>query len=122
MSQQNNARSIKLRATGSDGAASFGRLAAAEDLSNEKKGHLHPNTDGEEYIRKFDHPVSSRRLRWSTNCTIEYRTGFVQDLVNILPMFQISRTTLRFGANLRTAVNGLHRGLQRITKTAKGWR
>ena len=77
------------------------------------------NTSGSSTILQR---VSSRRLRWSTNCTIEYRTGFVQDLVNILPMFQISRTTLRFGAKLRTAVNGLHRGLQRITKTAKGWR
>ena len=59
MSQRNNARSIKLGATGSDGAASFGRPVAAEDLSSEKKGHLHPSTDGEEYIRKFDHPAKS---------------------------------------------------------------
>ena len=59
MSQQNNARSIKLGAFGSDGAASFGRPVAAEDLSSEKKGHLLPNTDGEEYIRKFDHPAKS---------------------------------------------------------------
>ena len=39
------------------GASSSGRLVATEDLSNEMNVHLHPNTDGENYIRKFDDPA-----------------------------------------------------------------
>ena len=36
------------------GASSSGRPIGAEDPSSEKKVHLHPNTGGETYIRKFE--------------------------------------------------------------------
>ena len=40
------------------GTSSSGRPVAREDPSSEKKVHIHPNTDGETYIGKFDHPAN----------------------------------------------------------------
>ena len=37
--------------------SSGGPVATEKDSSSEKKVHLHPNTDGEKYIRKFDDPA-----------------------------------------------------------------
>ena len=54
--------------------------------------------------------------------TIWYWTVFVQMSVNALPISRISRSTLRFGANLRATACGLHLGLPRIMKTSKEWR
>ena len=66
--------------------------------------------------------ISSRKARKSTNCSIKYWTIYVQHVSKILPLHEISRSTLRSGANLR-ATAGLHFGLQGITtKTAKGLR
>ena len=44
----------------------------------------------------------------------------MQDCVFVLPIFKISRSTLRIGANLRATVSWLHLGSQRITKTTSG--
>ena len=52
-SQPNDATSSS-RQLEAAGLSSSRRLVATEDLSNEKKVHLHPDTDGEKYIRKFD--------------------------------------------------------------------
>ena len=49
-------------------------------------------------------------------------TTFATKLVFLLPIFMMSRSTLRFGANLRESAYGLHLGLPRITKTSKRWR
>ena len=43
-------------------------------------------------------------------------------LVQVLPVFWISWSPLRFGANVRATAYGLHLGLQRIANTSKGWR
>ena len=40
------------------GTSSSGRPVAREDPSSEKKVHTHPNTDGETYMGKFDHPAN----------------------------------------------------------------
>ena len=100
------------------GASSSGRLVATEDPSSEKKVHLHPNDDGRNTSGSSGilHTISSWR---STNFTIKYWTVHVQELVNIPPIFKISRSTLRFGANLQATAYELHLGLQRITKTSK---
>ena len=51
------------------GASSSRRPVATEDLSSEKKGHLHPNTEGEKHVKKFDdvaknfEPQSEERAR-----------------------------------------------------------
>ena len=106
-------------------ASSSGQLVATGDPSSEQKVHLHPNLDGEKYIRKFDDPAqkkSSRRVGRSTNFTIKYWTGPVQDLVKIPPILKPLRATLRFVAYVRATAYGLHLGLQTITKTSKGWR
>ena len=66
--------------------------------------------------------ISSRRARRSATFTIKSWTVRVQDVVNILPIFLMSRSTLRCGVNLRTTAYGLHLGLQRIGKTSKWWR
>ena len=100
------------------GASSSGRLVATEDPSSEKKVHLHPNDDGRNTSGSSAilHTISSWR---STNFTIKYWTVHVQELVNIPPIFKISRSTLRFGAKLQATAYELHLGLQRITKTSK---
>ena len=71
----------------------LGQLVATEDPSSEQKIHLNPNPDGEKYIRKFDDPAkkkSSRRAGKSTNFTIKYWTGPVQDLVKTPPNLEAS--------------------------------
>ena len=92
------------------GASSSGRLVATEDPSSEKKVHLHPNDDGRNTSGSSGilHTISSWR---STNFTIKYWTVHVQELVNIPPVFKISRSTLRFGANLQATAYELHLGL-----------
>ena len=49
---QQNPQTFTFLATGA--SSSFGRAAATEE-----KMHLHPNTDGEKYIRKFDDPAQN---------------------------------------------------------------
>ena len=90
-------------------------------LQVKKKVHLHPNDDGRNTSGSSAilHTISSRR---STNFTIKCWTVHVQELVNIVPIFKISRSTLRFGANLQATAYELHLGLQRITKTSKDLR
>ena len=44
-------RPRQLEATGTSISA---RPVATEDVSSETKVHLHPNADGEKYIKKFD--------------------------------------------------------------------
>ena len=51
-----DARRIKIRVNRAGGSSS-GRPVATQD-SREKKVHLHPNTDGENYIREFDDPAN----------------------------------------------------------------
>ena len=41
------------------GASSSGRQVATEDLSSGRKVHLRHNTDGEQYIKKFDDPAKN---------------------------------------------------------------
>ena len=58
-------------------------------------------------------------MRRSTNFTIQYWTVYVQHLAKILPIFRISRSTLRSGTNSRTTVSGLQLGLDKITMISK---
>ena len=51
---------------------------------------------------------SSRRA--NTIFQPKYWRVYVEDLVNILPIFKLLRSTLRFGANLRATACGLHGG------------
>ena len=101
--------------------SSSGRPVATKDPSSEKKVGLHPNIVGEQYSGSsmIVQIISSRRATRSTKCTIKYWRVFVQDLVEILPISKISRSTLRSGDILRATASGLHLGLQRITKTSK---
>ena len=41
------------------GASNSGRQVATEDLSSGEKVYLRPNTDGDQYIRKFDDPANN---------------------------------------------------------------
>ena len=90
------------------GVSSSGLLVATEDPSNGKKVHLHPNTDGEKYIRKFDD-----LSKYVKPQSVEETN--VHNLVNILLTFKNSRSALRFGTNSRAAY-GLHLRSQKITK------
>ena len=90
--------------------------------SSEKKVHFHPNADGEKYIRKFDDPVKNFKPQSEEEHEFHNQVLYVQELLNILSIFKISRSMLRLGANLRATVCGLHLGIQRITKTSEGWR
>ena len=66
---------------------------AAEDLSSEKKVHLHPNTDGENYISKFDHPAnnfkphSTERVRISQSSIEQFmcKIGWISYQSSIFP-------------------------------------
>ena len=52
-------RALSFRQLDAPGTSSFRRLAATEDLSSGKKVNLRPNTDGEQYIKKFGDPAKS---------------------------------------------------------------
>ena len=51
------------RQLGTPRASSCGRPFATEDSSSEKKVHLHPHTDGEQYIKKVDDLAKSFKPR-----------------------------------------------------------
>ena len=65
---------------------------AAEDPSSEKKVHLHPNTDGENYISKFDDPAnfkpqSTERARISQSSIEQFmcKIGWISYQSSIFP-------------------------------------
>ena len=92
------------------GASNIGRPVATEDSSSEKK--VNPNNDGKSASGRLAilQIISSRRARRFTNVKIKCRTGYVQDLVKILSILQIARSTLRCGANLLATAYGLPLG------------
>ena len=100
--------------------ASSKRLVATDELSSEKRVHLHPNIDGEKYIRKLDEPAKNLKSAERGGARILQSSiehymcqVFVPDLVKILPIFKIS-LTLRSGANSRATAYGLFLRLQKI--------
>ena len=66
--------------------------------------------------------ISCQRERRRTKVTLRYWTVFVPDVVKILPILMISRSTLRCGANSLASAYELYLSKHKITKTSKGWR
>ena len=125
MSQQNNARSIKLRATGSGRSSELRATGCCR-----RSFKWNERSSSSKYWRRGIHQdvrPSCKEFQaadWggARIAQIEYRTVYVQDLVNILPIFQIPAQRCDLEPIDERLFHGLHRGLQRITKTAKGWR
>ena len=84
-SHQNDVRNIKLQATGSGWRIKLQATGWNRRSFKWKEVHLHPNTDGEKDIRKFDDPANTFE---STKFTVKYWTVYVKGLVNILPIRQ----------------------------------
>ena len=60
----------------------LGQMVATEDPSSEQKIHLHPNLDGEKYIRKFDDPAKKNRAAERERARI-LQSSIGQDLCKI---------------------------------------
>ena len=88
-------------------ASNSGRPAATEDPSNEKKNHMHPNTE-ENTSRnsRILQTMANRETKNRTNLTIKCRTMCVQEGLK-KQSTKFTRSTLRFGANLRATAYGL---------------
>ena len=96
------------------GASGSGRPVAAEDPSNTSEGkvHLQSNTDGEKYIQKFDDPANN--LKPQSEEEHEFHNQVLDSCCarfgKVHNNLQMSRSTLRSGANSRATAYGLHLG------------
>ena len=124
--QQIDARSIKLRTTGNDWSIKLrGRLVASADVSGGKRVHLHPSTDGEKYITKFDgsaknfKPQSDEEHTFHSQVLNSICANVGQDPTNI----QNRPLNVSISSHFtRDCLWGLHLGLHKITKASQDWR
>ena len=80
-----------------------------------------PGASNSEQLEAAGGSSSGRQVATEVVFTI-YWTGYEQNVVKVLPISKISISTFRCGPKLRPTAHELHLGLQRITKTSKGWR
>ena len=118
--QQDSQRITRTRS----GTSSSRRPVATEDPSSEEKiifiQTLMENSTSR--MLTILQRTSSRRARRSTSFHSQVLESNCARFGKLPPIFKISRSTLPFGANSRGTACGPHLGLQRITKTSKGWR